>query len=207
MKKILLCLLVLFLVGCIPLEGLKEQGPEQVEEYVQEGVGFVKEIVANEYKIKPGGSLVVDGVKVQLTDITSEYEVKIKVNDIDYTIYETQKQEVVDGLDFKAKEIKFDPTGKDTYTILKIVKFVPNENEYLLHINEEAVIGDHKVTMLAVDTDTLQSILVRVDTADKRINKGQTERINNLDIINVDTNPRAVTSEKYAIIKVIPVTF
>ena len=200
MKKILICLLLIFIMGCIPLEEIKEEG---VEKYVEEGVGFVKEIVADEYKFIPGGSIVIEDTKLEVIDINTEYEVTVKVKDIEYVIYETQQREIIDGLDITAKEIKFDPTGENTYVILKAVKYEANPNEYLMYINDEITVADHIVILLNVDTDKLQSISIRVDTTDNRVNKGKTVQAHNLEITNIDTNPRAVTSEKYAIVKVI----
>ncbi len=201
MKRILFCLLVIFLVGCIPLEEIKEEG---VEKYVQEGVGFVKEIVANEYKFTAGGSTVVEGIKITLIEITPDYEVKLKVKDIEYTIYETQKREIIDGLDILAKEIKFDPTDKNTYVILKVIKYEAKPNEYLMYLNDEITVEDYTITLLDVDTDKLKSLNLRVHNTDTRINKGKTETLHNLEITNIETNPRAIAFERYAIIKVIP---
>lgn len=208
MKKALICFLLLFIVGCIPMqpiEEIKEEGPETIEKYVQGGVGFVKEIVANKYKITPGGSIVIEDTKLEITDINSESEVMIKVNDIEYTIYTTQQREIVDGLDLKATEIKFDPTGENTYVMLEATKFESNPNEYLMYINDKITIGDTMIILINIDTDTLNSINIKVDDIEKRINKGKTEVMSNLEITNMETNPRATAVEKYAIIKVLPI--
>lgn len=207
MKKILFSLLILFLMGCVPLQQIKQPVEEnigEVENLVEEGTGFVKEIVAEEYKITPGGAMTVEGIKLKVVDITPDYEILLNVDDIDYIIYETHKQEIVRGLEIVVNDKKFDPTGKNTYVILKVTKFVPGENEYLMYNNDQITVADKVITLSSVDTDTLQSILIKVNNIEKRLNKGQTENINNLAVTNVNTNPRAVTSEKYAIVKVVP---
>ncbi len=205
MKKILICLLILFVMGCMPAKQFEELEPiEEIEEYVEEGVDFAKEIITEEYKLIPGESLVVDDKKIELLEVTSDSEVKLKVNYKEYTIYETHKQEIVNNIEILLTKIKFDPTGKDTHIILKANKYEPGPNEHLMYINDKITIQDHTIILLNVDTDKLQSINLRVDNTDERINKGETKIINNLEITNLETNPRAITAEKYAIIKVAP---
>lgn len=205
MKKILLSLLVLFLIGCVPLQPKEEleEGPEEVESYVSEGVGFVKMIMANEYKISPVGSIMVESTKISVESITDEYEVELLVGDTPYVIYETNKPEIVNNIEIIAKEIKYGTTPEKTYVILKAKSYQPKANEYLMHINDKITIGEHTITLMSVDTDTLHSIQLVVDTTDKRLNKGQTAVINNMEVTNVDTNQRAMASEKYAIIRAV----
>jgi len=215
MKKILICLLVLLIIGCVPekqtgfekLESIEE--PEDINnvgKYIEEGTKFVKEIIADEYKLSPNKFLTLDGKRVELVDITPDYELIMKINGKEYIIYETNKQEIIDNIEIMATKIKFDPTGKNTYAIFKVKKYEPGLNEYLMHINDKIYLKGHTIILLDVDTDKLQSINLRVDNIDKRINKGKTEIIYDLKITNIETNPRAITSEKYAIIKIIPLT-
>lgn len=211
MKKILICLLVLFLVGCAPIsefKGLEEiksvEPTEDIEEQIDEGIKFAKEIIAEEYKLLPGESLIVGDKRLELLDITSDYEVIINIDGKEYVIYETNKKEIVNNLEILLTRIKFDPTGKDTYVILKAKEYELGTNEYIMYINDKIIVQGHTIILLDVDTDKLQSINLRVGNIDKRINKGKTEIINNLKITNLETNPRAITAEKYAIIKVLP---
>lgn len=208
MRKILLCILLVFILGCVPvaeeLTGLEPGEIEEgAEELVEEGLSFVDKIIPNEYRFVPGASLTILGKKVTVKDITTEYETIIQVDGTQKTIKTTQTPEYINGLNVVATELNFDGTGLNTYVILKITEFKLGEDEYLLFYKDKMEIDGKKVELDDVYTDNKDSISVGVQGVYARIIKGETKVLNGIEVTNVRTNPRAISSEKYAVLKLI----
>lgn len=206
MRNILFCIFLIFLVGCIPASeelGIEPGVIEAVpEETVEEGLNLIDKLIPNEYKFTPMSSLTIEGKKVTVKDITPEYEVIVDVQGEERVISTTQMQEYISGLSVMLTEIKVDPTGVNTYAILKITKFELGENEHLLFYQDKITVDNKVITLADVYTDSLNSISVGVNGVYERLTKGEAKTMEGLKVTNVRTNPRATSSEKYAIVKV-----
>ena len=81
-----------------------------------------------------------------------------------------------------------------------------NENEYILDFNKEITVLGKKIVLRDVTNGDASSIQVQVSQGlegdTKNIVKGKTEDLIGLKITHVRSNPRAISYEKYAIVRV-----
>lgn len=206
MKKLLCLLIILFVVGCIA-QPLTETEPDQKVEMGEETSNVVEggEVSEDTFTVNVGGEVTVDDRKVVVKELTFDYELIIYVSGEERVIYGTKSPEIMQGLKLEVLEVHFDPEGQDSYVVLKVNKFELGENEYLMHIDDEVRIDDeHKVILRDVKEDQFKKITVRVgrDSA-VDIKIGETEDVGGVFVTNLDPHPRAISSEKYAVIKAV----
>lgn len=191
MKKLIVFLLATILIaGCVQTNQLGKE--------VQVG----QELGITEYDLRVGGTITVDNKVVRLESFDSG---PVTVFDVDGTkreMTETQDPQIINGLEVTLQKFKYDASDMDNnYVHVKILKYVPKEDEYLFYLNDVKKILDYNVELLDIQKDG--TIVVMVDNANqKRIMEGKTELVNTLYISNVRPNHRAIGSERYAIVKV-----
>jgi len=202
MKKVLiLCLLLVFVAGCVPLENKPLDVVDRAGFGLSDALESLKgKLSSNEYLLTPASKVRVDGKLVELKDLAFDYKMIFSIDGQDYLIKETNREEIVNGLSITVTKVSFDPENKDTYAITKIAKYVPGENEYLMYIDNMVTIDGKNVKLYKFLDD--KSIYLSVDNTDERIKEGETKVIKDLKITNVKTNLRAITSEKYSILKI-----
>lgn len=198
------CLLLVFIAGCVPFG---KEIPKPTDIVVRAGTELSEslkkvtgELGANEYLMTPESKVNIDGKLVTLKEMTFDYRMTFVVDGQEYLISRTNEPEIINGAEITVKKVSFDPEAKDTYAIVKIVKYTTGENEHLMYIDSSVSVGGKKVQVTMFNND--ESIYVKVDTTEDRIREGETKVINELSITNIKTNLRAITSEKYSILKI-----
>jgi len=198
---IMLLFLITFLLGCTTAD----PDPDPVEDEVMEQDDIV---VDPDQPIEyfTGDSFSIEAETLTITDITSDGKIYLDLNNKEFILYGTNNPLKVGSTEVSATSIDINLPPQESSVFLKINKIELNENEYILDFNQKVTILGKQVTLTDVDTDSLDTIRVKVslglDTMTERINKGKTKIISDLKITNIRSNPRAVSTEKYAIVKI-----
>lgn len=204
-RALLFCLLLVLITGCVLQEKISEQpvkdvvvrvGGELSEklEQLKGGLG------SNEYLMTPESKVTIAGKLVTMKEMTFDYDITFVVDGHEYMVSETNKPDILEGIEITVKKVSFDPEGKETYAITKIVQYTPGANEYLMYLEDATTVGGKAIKLTAFNSDG--SIYVRVESTEDRIREGETKTIRDLKITNVKTNLRAITSEKYSILRI-----
>lgn len=187
-------------VRSIDFDNSKITGKE--ESVVNDGV------IAETNVYREGGILFLGDKEVIIKKIGIDSKIEIEFEGSTKEIYET-KQPVRLG-DYELMAMKIDINYDTGSTVnLESRKIELGENEYLFWFKESKNILDKEVTLTDVPKDEFNTILVDVSTKSKsdslRIHQGESKTFDNLEITNVRSVPRAVSAEKYAIIKIKPI--
>lgn len=204
-RALLFCLLLVLITGCVIQEEISEQPVKdlvtrvsgELSESLQKLTG---ELGTNEYLMTPGSKVTIDGKLITMKEMTFDYDITFVIDGQEYMVSETNKPEILAGVEITVKKVSFDPEGKETYAITKIVKYTPGANEYLMFKDDIVKVGEKSIKLTEFNSDG--SIYVRVESTEDRIREGDTKTIRDLKITNVKTNLRAITSEKYSILRI-----
>lgn len=191
-KLVVFLLLTLLAAGCIQTQELGRQ------------VGQVKEDLGiTEYDMKIGDTVTVDNKLVRLESYDADYNVIFDVDGTKREMRETQDPQIVNGLEITIQKFRYDISDvENNYIHVKIVQYVPKQDEYLFYLQDVKTILGSSVELLNIEKDG--TISVRVDKANEdRVMEGKTKLIGNLYITNVKPNYRAIASERYAILKAV----
>lgn len=164
-----------------------------------------KEVVAQTNVYREGDILFLGHKEVIIKKIGIDSKIEVEFEGSIKEIYETKQPVRLGDYELMATKIDINYDIGSTVT-LESKKIELKENEYLFWFKESKDILDKKVTLTDVYKDEFDSILVDVSTKSKsvslRIHRGESKIFDNLEITNVRSVPRAVSAEKYAIIKV-----
>lgn len=201
-KALMICLILIFVAGCITVEEKPKDIVVRASDGLSESLEAVKgDLGSDEYLMTPESRVVIGGREVTMKELAYDYKMTFKIDGQTYLITETNKEEIVNDVIITVKKVNFDPEDVDTYAIVNIIKYVPGENEYLMYYEDNVVVGGSTVTLRRFNDDG--SIYVKVDDLeDERVKKGETIEIRDLSITNVKTNLRAITSEKYSVLRI-----
>ncbi|MBU4502962.1 MAG: hypothetical protein KKA79_10290 [Nanoarchaeota archaeon] len=146
----------------------------------------------------------VEGESVKVTEILNIGRVTIEVEGITREMETTRKEEIIDGLKVTTQEIIYNNAKpKNSVVIVKIEKYTPGENEYLLNTDEEKIISNTKIRLMKVFSSTPSSILLDVgETTNRKLNEGVEETLEGLKITLLKSYSRSISSESYAILKI-----
>ncbi|MBI4153795.1 hypothetical protein HY501_00510 [Candidatus Woesearchaeota archaeon] len=214
MKRIFpLLVFALFIVGCVSQVVDNAQvdvgGPilddstVDLEDIVEEEAETPAEVSSDEFTLKPGETIVVDGVPVNLKSMTPELLAQLNVGGKDIRLLETRGREIESGLDMTLAQWVY--KGKDNpenYVVLKIVPLVLGEHEYLLEKEEEVTIEGKTVRLLQAKSDGSIYVLVLPSlVSEQRVPPGETMTIEGIEITPVLTFTRDNSRLPYAIVK------
>ncbi len=190
-KWIAFLFLTLLATGCIQTQELGRQ------------VGQVKEDLGiTEYDMKIGDTVTVDNKVVRLESYDADYVIIFDVDGTKREMRETQDPQIINGLEITIQRFKYDATDiENNYVHVKIVKYVPKQDEYLFYLQDVKTISGYEAELVKIEKDG--TVTVRVDnTNEDTIMEDKTKPIGNLYVTNVRPNYRAIASERYAILKV-----
>ncbi len=214
MKRIFpLLVFFFFFVGCVSQVVDNAQvdvgGPilddstVDLEDIVEEEAETPAEVSSDEFTLKPGETIVVDGVPVNLKSMTPELLAQLNVGGKDIRLLETRGREIESGLDMTLAQWVY--KGKDNpenYVVLKIVPLVLGEHEYLLEKEEEVTIEGKTVRLLQAKSDGSIYVLVLPSlVSEQRVPPGETMTIEGIEITPVLTFTRDNSRLPYAIVK------
>ncbi len=202
MKKIFsLFLVLIFLSGCIP-------SLEQGEELVKEGIHKIKaelqkDLGVDEYAMREGDSVTVDNKVVRLISYNADYVTVFDVDGQEREMRETQDPQIVNGIELTMKKRQFDASDMDNnHVVVKIVRYVSGENEYIFYLNDEKEILGHTVKLNKLEKDG--TVTLSVDVAnDLRIMVDRSDGVADIYVSNIRPNYRAIASERYVILKIV----
>ncbi|MFH1332047.1 MAG: hypothetical protein ABIH63_02060 [archaeon] len=170
-----------------------ETPPEEPEEPEPE--------VQTEFMLSKGESIYVFGKTFTLVEFSifqGKLETVVDVDGVTWTIEETKKPEIVNGL-------VVTPVSVDklqTYIVIDIEPFKLKTDEYLFRIDEEQVILG-KVLVLKDIQDDNGVLVEALDSATNIfIMPGETKVYEGLKITNVESFYRDIRVERYALLKV-----
>lgn len=154
-----------------------------------------------EYKLTRGDSVTVDGKKFTLVDFSifaTKLEINVNVDGQDWALYETGKPQIFNGLSITAVSIdRF-----QTYVILKIEPFNLGPDEYIVKYRQDYTIQGKVVQLFDVQDNN--GALVKVDDLENvLIVPGDTKQVGGLKITDVEYFYRDLTTERYAILKIV----
>lgn len=195
-------ILILILVSTIVLYGCTQPTPEIIPIIEQESI--IQKPVEINYHI--GDEVTVGGEKFILKHISLDAEAILKQDTKEIRLTGTNSPAKINNQEISISKLNLilDPLKRSIQ--LSIEDIFLNENEHALDYNQEINIQGKNVKLTDVYTDKLDSIQIKVsqslESEIKRINKGKTEETLGLNITNIRSNPRPITYEKYAIIKI-----
>lgn len=153
-----------------------------------------------------GNEITVGGEIFIIKDITQQGDLTIKRDNKEIIISGTNNPTKVNNQEILISKLNTNIDSSKRSVQLEIGNIALNENEYILEYKKEKDILGKKVTLMDVYTDKLESIQIRVslgiESETVRINLGKTEEVLGLKITNIRPNPRAISLEKYAIVKI-----
>lgn len=197
-KKLFGLLLILLVAGCIQVDikSTVEEGVETVKGKLSEELGI------GEYALNIGDMVTVDGKIVRLESFNPDYVVVFDVDGKKIEMQETQDSQVVNGLELTIVKSIFDASAvEENYVKVKVVKYVPGEDEYIFYLEDGKEIAGYEIELLKLDKDG--TVTVRVDMANEvRVMEGKTEPASGLYVSNLRPNHRAIASERYVILKI-----
>ncbi len=212
MKKIILLfvLLIIIVSGCLQQKDVMEkEEPVQKIDFDDSKITDKQEIVlppeptTNEYKI--GDTLLLGSKKVTIKEIKIDSEILIEVDGLIKYISGTRQPIRIEDYELFATEIDISYDRPSTVT-LESSKFQLGPNEYLFWFREVKNIAGKTVILEDVYVDDFDTILVSVsdksNSDTRRIHIGESETMNNLEITNIKNGHRAVSAEKYSILKI-----
>lgn len=218
MKKIAILmsiiLSIILLSGCIPTTQIQTQKPAETQTSpnvkLGEGTTNINKTGApqqNTFIISEGKSITFNNKKITLKNLNFRNEMTLNIDGKDYVFFQTKVMEIVKGLEIYPLEFHFDPEGEDTYVNLEIKKLVLKENEHIMYKGESLDIPNKgKIILKDVNDDNVKSIRIQVRTKDnlkeERINKMETKNLLDIKITNIYPRARAISLEKYALIRV-----
>ncbi len=155
---------------------------------------------------KVGDTVEVGTEKFTIKDITQAGDV-ILINDRELTLEGTNNPAKAGNQEISILELDIRAPDSARRSVKLDIKDIQlSENEYALDYQKAIELSDMKVELKDVYDDKLDSILIKVSkglsSEEKRINKGKTEEVLGFKITNIRPNPRPISYEKYAIVKI-----
>ena len=154
-----------------------------------------------------GNEVIVDGEKLVLKSISQDGEIVLLRQDgKEISIKGTQSFTKLNSKEIVITKLNLPTDPADRYVVLEVRDFILGPNEYVLEYNRDVSVFDKKVRLTDVYYDKLESIQIKVikglQSETLRINKGKTKQELGLKITNIRSNPRPISYEKYAIVKI-----
>jgi len=201
MKKIIYILALSLIV----IYGCAEEAPEVIEvEPVVEVEEVVEEIPDNIYKI--GDEVTIGGESFIISFISQDGEIVLKQDNLEILLEGTNNRAKVNNQEVWATKLDLALDSSERTIELNIEDIELGDNDYIFDLDTKIEILGKNVQLVDIDTDSLESISIRVtddsESITERINKGETIEILGLKVTNIRSNPRAITYEKYAIVGV-----
>ena len=203
MNKILsLFLLMVFLSGCVPslveTEEMAKKGIYKIKEELQ------KELNIEEYVMHVEDTVVVDNKVVRLESFNADYEVVFDVEGHKVIIKTSRDPLIVEGLELTiVPPFTYDSVDVESnYVKVRIVRFVPEEDQYLFYLGDVKEVLGHKVELVKIDKEGAVDLMVdRINSL--RLMEDKTEAVANLYVSNVRGVYRAIASERHVILKIV----
>jgi hypothetical protein len=210
MKKLIsILLLLIFIVGCShlsPKEPDSSSNSNVDEDVVYDNVD--SEITESGEKVvtlTEGDTLTYNGYDITVEKLSRNDKLILKIGDQIRVIDETKTDLVVYDIVVYVEQFDFD----NSKASVRFKPLVLGDNEYLLKIRGTVDISGSIVTLDQISTDDLHYVTVNVYTSYKqqesgRVKQGETRVIGDVKVTNIKTNPRAISLEKYAILRLEP---
>lgn len=157
--------------------------------------------VQTEFILGKGESIDVFGKTFTVVDFSifqGKLETVVDVDGVTWTIQETKKPEIVNGL--VVTPLRVDRL--QTYIVINIEPLKLKSNEYLFEVDEEQVVLGKVLVLKNVQDDDGVLVKVLESEADVFIMPGESKVYDGLKITNVEGFYRLVRAESYAILKV-----
>lgn len=181
-----------------------EEPVEEPEEVIEEPVEEPKEeLPTNEFIIKLGESVKVDGKTITLVNLDNIPRLKA-VFDVDGSerdVFGTKNAEIIKEL--KIMLLKYN--NLENSVVAKIEKIELGLNEYLMNPRADVTIAGKTVHLY--DVQDSGAIIIHIfgddfENPNLRITEGQTETFEGLEITNIEGFPQGFKIDKYAIVKI-----
>src|SRR3989344_707804 len=212
-KFISILLLLIFIVGCSHL-------PQQREPTSDENLGIVYDNVDSEDDIvyydtmgedisgdelvilTEGDTLNYNGQEIKVEKLSRHENLVLRIGDQVRVIDVTKSDLIVNDIVVYVEQFDFE----NNEVSVKFKPLVLGENEYLLKIDGTANIGGSVLTLDQISSDDLHYVTVNVytsygDQKSGRVRQGGTIVVGDVKVTNVQSNPRSITLEKYAILR------
>jgi len=154
-----------------------------------------------------GDKINIDKVKYKIKDITTGADLILANDDMEITISGTKNVAKIGKKEISIIKLNLPAQLEKRSVTLKIENIILKENEYLLDYNRDVYVDGKYVKLVGVDNNPSASIRVKVSKGlsndAKTIDKGKTADILGLMITNIRSNPRPISVEKYAIVRII----
>src|SRR3989344_1810235 len=149
-----------------------------------------------------GDTLNYNGQEIKVEKLSRHENLVLKIGDQVRVIDVTKLDLIVNDIIVYVEQFDFENNQAT-------VKFKPlelGENEYLLKIDGTANIGGSVLTLDQISSDDLHYVTVNVytsygDQKSGRVRQGGTIVVGDVKVTNVQSNPRSITLEKYAILR------
>jgi hypothetical protein len=218
--KIILTLILLLLIvpACInvqvdeqdeiPQEPEAEAEAEETEE--AEAIVIIPEeaeeetLPENQYNLIFGEILTVDGMNLQIIDMTSSTRLTFSVDGSEKEMQNTKTKEIFNEYYFKMIEYNYNGESEESNVILEIKPVSLTSNQYILDKNEKITLLGKEITLVESRSDNYIKVTVCDEgtlLCDSYVNiqDGEEEEIREITIGNIE---QFYTINQYAIISI-----
>ena len=227
-KFISILLLLIFIVGCSHLPPQREPTSNENSDILYDNIDSEDETYVGEdgyVYTKDGQRIIIDtmgedisrdqlvtltegdtlnynGQEIKVEKLSRHENLVLRIGDQVRVIDVTKSDLIVNDIVVYVEQFDFE----NNEASVKFKPLVLGENEYLLKIDGTANIGGSVLTLDQISSDDLHYVTVNVytsygDQESGRVRQGGTIVIGDVKVTNVQSNPRSITLEKYAILR------
>ena len=159
----------------------------------------------DEYLLKEGMSEKISEKNLMFLDLDTSGKTIIKVGDVTRVIDKTKFKEIINGLEVTVLETEYNIDPEKVIVKLLVKKYVPGLDEYFFEREgSEMIIESVRIRLNRVES-SVPTNFVRLDVGNalnEKVKEGETRTIEGLSITLVESHPRGIPTESYAILKV-----
>ena len=214
-KFISILLLLIFIVGCSHLPQQRESisdensvvydnvDSEQTQDAEKVKYDTMEENLEDQLvTLTEGDTLNYNGQEIKVEKLSRHENLVLRIGDQVRVIDVTKSDLIVNDIVVYVEQFDFE----NNEVSVKFKPLVLGENEYLLKIDGTANIGGSVLTLDQISSDDLHYVTVNVytsygDQKSGRVRQGGTIVVGDVKVTNVQSNPRSITLEKYAILR------
>ena len=214
-KFISILLLLIFIVGCSHLPQQRESisdensvvydnvDSEQTQDAEKVKYDTMEENLEDQLvTLTEGDTLNYNGQEIKVEKLSRHENLVLRIGDQVRVIDVTKSDLIVNDIVVYVEQFDFE----NNEASVKFKPLVLGENEYLLKIDGTANIGGSVLTLDQISSDDLHYVTVNVytsygDQKSGRVRQGGTIVVGDVKVTNVQSNPRSITLEKYAILR------
>ena len=153
-----------------------------------------------------GNQFEIDGTILSVSSISSDGKLTLLNNGKEFIISGTKNPAKIGSKEIMISKLNLEPPLEKRYVELVIEDILLDENEYILDFNKEITVLGKKIVLRDVMNGDAPTIQVQVSQGlegdTENIVKGKTEEFLGLKITHIRSNSRAISYEKYAIVRI-----